>query len=375
MQRRLIALSLLVLQTLSTHAADQAPKPLLSLDELRVPVFPAFTLLGVTPTEIERPSTARAFAVGLLSASERSSGDLPTNLALEVAPYWWSDQPKLTFDGYYNARIGQRIAQSLAVSLATSELATYLQDEDANGTAVSLGVRAMILGGKRNPELVPAVEALKAQLSAFNISDCVPSSDLATTAPTAGEEIRRESEIELSPACEQQLQLIRERAARVTAFDRERVGLVLEAAAGAVTEIPDDDASDRRTSKYGAWLTWSYRGTGNGTLNDANSWTVVALQRWLRDDVVDSDAFDVGARLIYKSKANQWSASYEYLQRFADEDADSSSSRFTLEYVLNERYTLTAALGRGFRNDESKSPLVAIAGLAVGWGGAKMQTH
>lgn len=374
--QRLALLCLLLSQALITRAADAPSEPDLTLDELRVPISPAFTLLGVTPTEIERPSTARALAIGLLSASERAGGDLPTNLALEVAPYWWSDRPTLTFDGYYDAGLLQRVAQSFAISVATSELSTYTHDENADGTAISLGARTMILGGRRNPKLKEEVDALLKEQDAFNASDCVPFLDSSAVTGTTDETpVHRVSNVELSAECEAMQRRMRTRAAQVTALDKERVGLVLEAAAGTVTEIPQDDSSDRRTSKYGAWLTWSYRGSSEGAIDAANAWTVVALQRWLRDDVSSDDAFDVGGRVIYKSTANQWSVSYEYLQRFADRDADSTSSRVTLEYVLSERYTLTAALGRGFRTRDDKSPLVAIAGISLGWGGAKMKTN
>lgn len=364
--KRLTLLGLL-LSPAMIYAADAPKATDATLDELRVPVTPAFTLLGVTPTQIERPNTARALAVGLLSASERAGGDVPTNLAIEVAPYWWTDRPDLTFQDYYRARWPERMAQTFALSIGTSELATYTHDKDAEGTAVAIGVRSMILGGKRHPQIEQLVDEQVNALMAFT-NTCVE--DIPE--PTSDEPvINRVTEMELSDDCKNMEQSLRTRANRVTALDKERVGLVLEAAAGTVTEIPRDDAGDRHTSKYGAWLTWSYRSSSPEAIAAANDWTVVALQRYLRDDIDDTEAFDVGGRVIYKSKANQWSVSYEYLQRFSDGDDDSSSSRVTLEYMLDDRYTLTAALGRDFRTDDGKSPLIAIAGISLGWGGPK----
>src|SRR6185436_9150701 len=90
---RTLMASLLVVAIFSTAAADlQVP------EELKTPAQPAFTLLGVTPTSIDRPSTPRAFAVGLLGAFADSKDSLPRNLALEVAPYWWSSRPSETYD-------------------------------------------------------------------------------------------------------------------------------------------------------------------------------------------------------------------------------------------------------------------------------------
>jgi hypothetical protein len=324
-----------------------------SVDELRVPATPAFTLLGVSPTNVERPSSARAFAVSVLSSAERGDGNVPTNLAMEVSPYWWTDHPELTFDKYYAAGFGQRVAQSLSISAASTELSTYRDDDDAKGTALAVGVRALLLGGKPAPELADNVSQLMSLQTKF-LLECVP--DIGDTDPPNPE----------CPALEAKL---RTQTTAVAALDRERVGLVLEAAAGVVDEFTNNDTRASDTSKYGAWLTWSYRSGAEHVLDDPTSLTVVAVQRWLRDTVADTDYIDVGARLIYKSKANRWSLSGEYLRRFANHADDTTSARATVEYVLSDRYTLTIALGRDFENPAGRSPLIAIAGLAMGWGG------
>ena len=78
--------------------SPEQPQSQFSIDELRAPTSPAFTILNVAPTNVVRPNTPRQLALEILSATERSGGDLPSNLALEIAPYWLFDRPNLTFD-------------------------------------------------------------------------------------------------------------------------------------------------------------------------------------------------------------------------------------------------------------------------------------
>src|SRR5688572_1972997 len=111
-------------------------------EELKVPAQPAFTLLGVTPTAIDRPSTPRAFAVGLLGAYADSTDTLPRNLAIEVAPYWWKNRPGETFEKLNN-RTGpfEAFWQTLSFSIATSELDRTNAGVRIEGTSMAAGVR------------------------------------------------------------------------------------------------------------------------------------------------------------------------------------------------------------------------------------------
>src|SRR2546428_11903804 len=73
-------------------AAQTAPG---GLEELRTPTSPAFVLLDLTPSAVERPTTPKALAASLLAAT----GDLqflPRNYAIDVAPYWRAPPPTPT---------------------------------------------------------------------------------------------------------------------------------------------------------------------------------------------------------------------------------------------------------------------------------------
>jgi hypothetical protein len=332
------------------------------LDELRVPASPAFTILGVSPTAVERPTSSRAFAFSALSATERAGGSIPSNLAMEFTPYWWYDRPDLTLERFYNASFAQRVAQSFAVSIGSSELATYRNDDSLDGTALAVGARVNLFGGKPVPQLPAAIGKLQEAQTSL-AAECVPDLDEGATSGS--------SEIDLSsPECRKLQAALDAQAKAVASLNKERVGLVVDAALAVAREYPDNITDQDRTSKYGVWLTWSYRSQAAALANpNAQSYLVfAAVQRWLRDEISDEDAVDVGARLIYKSSADKWAVSAEYLKRFGDGDLSGDSTRIEFEYVLSERYTLVAALGRDFETAQDRSPLVAIAGLNVGLG-------
>src|SRR5262245_49784361 len=104
---------------LPVAAAAQAPnaEPI-KLTDLKTPASPAFQLLGIAPTDVERPTTPRAFAVSLLSTLQKSDSVLPNGFAMEVAPYWLVPHNQLQFSTYINPSPAQSIRQTFSISVA-----------------------------------------------------------------------------------------------------------------------------------------------------------------------------------------------------------------------------------------------------------------
>ncbi|MBL8006598.1 MAG: hypothetical protein JNJ56_03645 [Ignavibacteria bacterium] len=119
----------------------------LVIEDLKVPVSPAFTILGVTPASIEKPQTPKALGVSLLNAFNNVN-IIPGNYSFEAAPYWLFDHPDLTFKDYYNSSPGQTLLNNLALSLATAPL-----DSPKSGTALAIGIRTLLFSGKANDAL------------------------------------------------------------------------------------------------------------------------------------------------------------------------------------------------------------------------------
>src|SRR5262249_3413462 len=109
---------------------------------LRTPTSPAFVLLGVAPTEVERPNTPADIAFSVLTPSAPFIG-LPRNFALETSPYWLVSHPTLTWQADTTRSVGASLARTMTVSFATAELGTDVRPI----TGLSLGFRAAPFSG------------------------------------------------------------------------------------------------------------------------------------------------------------------------------------------------------------------------------------
>jgi hypothetical protein len=91
--------------------------------DLDTPDVPAFSILGIAPTQIERPTTPKALALSLLSSSTDDSNLIPNKYAVIAAPFWMRPN-SLTLAQYVRPNIHQSLAQTFTVSLATTPAST-----------------------------------------------------------------------------------------------------------------------------------------------------------------------------------------------------------------------------------------------------------
>lgn len=146
---------LLSLLTVGETAAQESG----IVDELKVPDYPAFILLGVQPTSVDKPSTPSKLASTLQTFA--SGSGLKPNSALEATPFWYWSHPNLTYTNYVNPpTVLDNIAQTTAISLATAE--TRLQG-DTSSTGLSIGLRTQLFSG--HPNSTRAEDVLKDWIS------------------------------------------------------------------------------------------------------------------------------------------------------------------------------------------------------------------
>src|SRR3954467_8148273 len=107
---------------LAGQADDERSSRAITVSDARTPEAPAFVLLGVSPTQIERPTTPRALTISVVSASLNSDNLFPQNYALQVSPYWLKGHPALTSGEYYHPSIAQSLAQRFSMSVATTRI-------------------------------------------------------------------------------------------------------------------------------------------------------------------------------------------------------------------------------------------------------------
>lgn len=348
MRFRVAILTSIAMAVVSVCLAQDASNDKIPIDELRVPSSPAFTILGVSPTAVERPSTPRALALSLLSATERQGSGVPKDIALEVAPFWWRSHPDLTFASYYDSRkgLGKTIAQTLAVSLGTTDL-----EDQAGipGTRVAIGLRFALRQGRQDPLLKERVRELQAVQT--RLLECVPD----------------EPSEPIDEGCASEVEKEVRKARELVAEKAERIGWTIEAAAASTRDMPDNDTEQGANTRYGGWLTASYHHGG--------PLSVVVVARYLSDDdaTAAGRSEDLGGRLIMKGEGDAQipplAVSIEYLRRFAERGDDSSRLVAVLEYRLPlENLSLVASYGKDFKDVSGHDSLVSTLGVSIGLG-------
>lgn len=342
----------------AASAAALAPAALaaqgpIEIDNLKTPTSPAFVILGVEPTSVERPTTPRAFALSLLSASGGEGGIIPENYAAEFAPYWMRPRPRLTFAEYFRPTVMQSLRQTFSVSLAT---AASTQGADSV-TSIGVGFRLAPLSGQPSDSLLKLVRAIRSADSALVQLDIALS-----RATQAGNTAAADSIQALISAGAARARTL---SAAFRAND-ERVGLRMQIAGALGASYAGNDFEAGQVAKTGLWGTLAYR-------MDQPGIDVIALGRWLRDHgAAEQNAWDLGGRAVLLFE--RFSGSVEWVARSVSDEGASgaggvpalaSGNRAVgmLEYRATDDLFVSFSFGQDYpRAGEDGQPLVAILG-------------
>lgn len=121
---------------------------------------PAFTLLGVEPTAVQRPATPSDLALGL-SERVQELDTVPRDLAIEVSPYWLFPHPMLRWERDAGQRdVLTSLQRTFAVSVAAAPLS-----EAPNIVGASLGFQASLLSGRLSTRSRQALLAREGRLT------------------------------------------------------------------------------------------------------------------------------------------------------------------------------------------------------------------
>jgi hypothetical protein len=366
----------------SVGAAAQTAPVTTTPDDLRTPLAPAFALLDVTPTSIDRPQNPRALTLNLFSAFREGEG-LPRNYALDVAPFWLRSHPTLTFDDYYNPTLRQTIARTFSVSVATTS--TPAADPALPGvTSLGLGVRTLIVQGRAHPALQSARHALMAvSFAQAELDDEIVKLEFQhDAAVTAGRTEDARKLKEGLAAAQRKTQARRDElsaearsiALRIQELDKDRVGLIVAVAAAHVIDFPGERFQDAEAARWGLWLTPAYRMLAclDATRDCDATLDVIAVARLLADrrGTADDSTWDIGGRVLWQP-TKEFALSGELVRRGGLDGAGGESSTRSvgvLEYRLRDDLVLFASFGKNFDGEPSGRTLVSLLGINVGFG-------
>jgi hypothetical protein len=361
-------LALVLLAGCAANALAQSAKKV-AIDDLSAPQSPAFVLLGVAPTSIERPGTPKALGLNVLDQVTTATG-FPRNYALQVAPYWLASHPNLQFSAYQNPSVRQSLLQTLLISVGTSPLPGAQPTDDPLGSKVGLGVRTAIFNGRANPRL----ERLLPQLEKLDdeVLDRMAEEDelIAALEKNPGDPKLTAALAKLQKTIAAARAKTEAVALQIQTLDAERIGFFLNIAGGQVWTFPQDDVREASAEKRGLWVTPSYRWRGcSDTADCESSVDAIAVVRTLKEP--DKGAvWDYGGRVVWKTN-KQLNVSLEALRRDSGDDtADKKSNRTVsiLEYRIREDVILVGSFGQDFKQVTGAKPLVSFLGLNLGFG-------
>lgn len=355
-------------------AAQDEDDGLPELNSLKPSSAPAFILLGVSPTDIDRPQTPSDVAFSFINQTERFS-TVPENYAAEFAPYWLFPQPNLRWQNDTTRTLGQSFQRTATLSFATAEVGT----EDAPAAGLGFGASVYLLSGRMSPEAQARMRAIESYLGQRDsLESELAKAELATLQAEYGGRIAAAAAAnnnDLVAALTRELNsrvvAAREAAQRDSVFQQwmednpleqfqeampQRVGLFWGLAGGAAWGFPDQVWERGRVRRLGLWTTLSYEGTA---VSNNVMFTPVAVVRLLseRGDSA-STTVDAGGRFVLSGPT--YSASVEGVLRLPMEQ-EGAENLYRIagifEYRIQPDLWFTATFGRDYRSEDSGSLL------------------
>ena len=374
-------------------AAETAADEIADFDKIRAPDSPAFAILGVSPSEIQRPTTPTEVSVALGSFVSAGSLVVPDSLAVEVAPYWLFPHPELTGEAMAESSIGQAMLRNFTVSLGSNTLARQVDDGmggmiEESETDLAVGLRTRWLDGRKRVACWADVEAA-AQAIAEKQGTVLAAETVAIAArypvqsiPDGASDAERQAILKRNDAAtkalEKEIDLVRARelekageerkkltevAARCIEASAARTGLVGDVALAASFRFPERAFEDGEWQAAGGWLTLAAQG---------KSHNLVGLARLLAEHAVEGNdsnlVTDAGGRYIHVR--GRYALSTEVVYRYLTEDVpDQHLLRVDVSADVRVYGSswVTATFGRDFAAPDS-GEIFALANLKWGFG-------
>jgi hypothetical protein len=342
----------------ATSTPKTAPPPTLTIEDLRTPPSPAYVLLGIAPTAIERPVTPRALGVSLVSALTDGNGQVPQNFALEVAPYWLTAHPELTYKEYDSAGLLQGLKQTFSLSVATkgadntagsdSPSLTSTADAVTDVTRFGIAGRASWTFGRRSA-------AAEEALSAYFTKVGTIAADLG--APRQGAALGETQTLNAKKDIS---------ALSKAVVDTAKQGrIVIDVAAAISGRFEGNEFGGRRHEKTAFWITPSYRINREfvpETVQNPATVDLIGVVRYINDRTVTDDGkgIDIGARVLWEN--NSFAISGEYIQRM-NVSNESERTALVVEFKLTDDLFLTGTIGQDFDDPQKEGNLLALFGM------------
>jgi hypothetical protein len=360
----------------STGAAAEnaALSSIPELDKLRTPVSPAFELLGLTPTSIEKPTTPNAVATSLLSSFvSGNQAILPKQYALDIAPFWLVSHPTLTLSEEAKGSSGvggiwSNIVQTLTIGLAAADSAFKTPVSPISDTSISRLGFSLRLSPLRGHLIPGCIEAVEAPLKGMSAAVSARLVQIIDRTPNLTAEHIEDSTVKI------QKQVRKDFAEQLADPRREclatRRGFMLDLSGALVGRYPGQSFDGGRVSAYSGWATAAYATSNLTALGVFRAGKDGDVARFLGRSFTD-----VGGRLV--GAWDQYALSAEAVNRAVRASASNDNSwrvSAGFDLKISSKVWLNTSFGHDFKSKDARS-LLALANLQWNFGDAAEITN
>jgi len=384
----------------------------IEVDILRAPSSPASNLLGISTTDIDKPTDISSFMVSVQSASS-SFTSFPSNYSMDFLPYYLLANGKTDFTtkGLQNADFKNIFKQTFIISLAISNPDSTNTSFNYKNTYGSLGFKFSIFRGqydsitKAKLDSIINMQDKVNQLSNTEIDQWLNSNDeeyktlikkredLFKGAITP-EQITKIKESEKYKKIQDQLdnkfenfsksdekaKLFDEIKKIAAEFQTNRIGFSWDVNCGVSGEFRNRNFDNGKLFNAGIWTNFGYTNEKGiaflGLLRYLyNPDKILALDNNI-NELENISTFDAGARIAYSKSQSKFSCSIEGIYRSVlngNQIDPSWKMIFNADYSLFKNKKLTFSFGRDFDGTISKDGnLIAALTLIAGFGNNKI---
>jgi hypothetical protein len=419
MYKILIIVVILLTKTIAFAQNDnQTPNVTQEYDLLKAPVSPASNLLGFAQSEIDKPTDVSEFIVTLQSTSN-SYTQLPSNYAIDIAPYWLLKSKKIgdiTTNGLSASSGKNVIPQSLVLSFAIKNVDSTSLNFNKENTYAGFGFKFSIYRGeydtgtKNSLAKIEKLQEVKLKAMDKNLDNTLEElADKITDLQKARKEIFKN--IDFKDESEDNIMLIKllykkaekidleieqkmeallktgETYKEITTIDEElkkeaskfqltRTGFTWDIAGGISGEFYNKSFDQGKIYNAGIWTTIGYTTEKSGAFLGLVRYLYNPERIFALDNITNEfnslATLDTGIRYILGESQAKLNASLEAIYRSYLTENDANNSwrlMFNIDYAILKNQKLTFSFGKNYDGTTTKDGnLIAALGMVLGFG-------
>jgi hypothetical protein len=394
MKKLLLSIGLLAGFTMQAYCQGNADTT--AFLDLTPPTSPAFNLLDVAPTSVERPGTVRAFAVSIANAIGSSSNGFPKNFALQVAPYWMFVHPRMNIYKYNGLTLKKgengaasqlQFKQNIFYGLRNFSLSAASINVDSSQSNpyvqnyIAYSLKANVLNIRRRQVLEvmqQTITHINSTLVAATTNAITPCASMFDPADAQQQQSYNSC---INSTVFRDSAIINAQRRKYDSVLAIRPLFTMDVALASSMAFANNNFNDHHVYRSGGWITaclsepldkGSASPTAPAFYNAKNYLNIYGLARVISEDntsdfktFVNQTDIDFGGRLELEFGAA--SISFESVYRKVSNHPELNTSRNVgiIQYRLSSNLFLTGTFGKNFGDTNN---LVSFLGLNWGFG-------